>query len=86
MSRLAVCECFTAARRAVRDMSVSSGLDLSLRFGFWWRLVSVCVSVSLCVCFRLLGNFWPPARQTEIKLRFSSVRGQLVSRWSLTSV
>lgn len=31
------------------------------------------------VCFRLLGNFWPPALQTEIKLRFSSVRGQLVS-------
>lgn len=38
------------------------------------------------VCFRgfdrLLGDFWPPAQQTEIKLRFGSVRGQSLSLWS----
>lgn len=63
----------------VRCLSVSSVfvcVMLDLLFG---GIQFVCE----CVCvFRLLGNFWPPAQQTEIKLRFSSVRGQLVSLWT----
>ena len=86
-NRFLLCESLQISTRSVlsagRDLRF---LGLCVMLGLLFAVLCVCVCVwCVCVCVFcwLLGNFWPPAQQTEIKLVFSSVRGQLASLWSL---